>query len=216
MTRRRGVSLEQQSDLPSWHSRLVPVIAFIIGVVFGTGGLWQCAEYRLNKRNAELDQRAWVNVTKIKLEKPLTISEKPIVTLIITNSGKTPALNVRVGAHMYVSPNVMRDDKIVRTGPYSEIIIAPNSEHTGQVAMSDEVFAFFRLPQTFASVTKGDYSVYVDGKITYCDIFGKKHFVTFCSLVNGITMKDSSEPNALVGCEGGDSVDRVEQLCDKG
>jgi hypothetical protein len=104
-----------------------------------------------------LDQRAWVSIKDVKLDRPYSLSQTGSITIDIKNSGKTPALDVgviKVGFGYEENPPLKVVNKLYR------LTEGPNSEN-------DALFA--SVPQSDTSRT-----IYVRFVIQYWDVFQKR------------------------------------------
>jgi hypothetical protein len=143
----------------------------------------------LMRDNARLDQRAWVTVAGVtgfpEVGKPL------VVTVHITNTGKSPAKNVKVTP---IIESCAGD--IVPDFPSTVAKIA-NSEIQGQGSVPSTVL-LAPAAQTYASINLGKknlaegaltelrdmkYRIFVYGKIVYTDIFDCEHWTSFANFL---------------------------------
>jgi hypothetical protein len=123
------------------------------------------ALYQANVSNEQmrLSTQAWIGVSKIVL---MVGGPLPQIEVTYSNSGKTPATNVKV----------ILIAKPVFGVPDFKYIDRPSGQ--GGIGAGDDnrVFAWVELP------TPGDRrSLYVHGEIEYRDIFGRKHQTAFCA-----------------------------------
>lgn len=127
-----------------------------------------------------LDQRAWVGPTG---HTTLIISEgeKLAYSIIIQNSGKTPALKM----HTNISGN-----SVAKGTPFTFSYEPPNTIRSESVLQPNATS--FLAPEGKTSITQGninalksgDYILYFYGRIDYRDVFGEKiHITTFCQYV---------------------------------
>jgi hypothetical protein len=135
------------------------------------------------RESARLDQRAWVTTTTSQLAKPLVIGEKPLVTVSIINSGKTPALNVITGGDADISEelsDVNFNMPIIRIK--SKFVLGPGVTGKTTCEGLNPV-----VDQTEIDDLKNGQRLrlYVRGVITYDDVFGRSHQTTFCAWING-------------------------------
>lgn len=134
-----------------------------------------------------LDQRAWVSILSVQLDKPYSINNPGDVVVELANTGKTPALNAAItGGNFSFLPNFGLE-------PLKEIkrmVIAPNSN-------TDEMF----LPIPPMNATT---KIYVRFKIEYRDVFQKPtdepHSTTFCGYY------PSTKPPFFFNCDGGGTM----------
>jgi hypothetical protein len=125
------------------------------------------------------DQRAWVGPIRFVLQDMQ--APNPIkATATIVNSGKTPALHVKVRYIIHASDG--------------EIDIADYAKHPTETLVSGTPFSMF--PNTpielnadtgstdelgIRSVNNGRKFLYMFGEIEYGDIFGREHQTRFCA-----------------------------------
>lgn len=129
---------------------------------------------KLTRKALRLDQRAWVGplaVNKISI-KPGVENELEIV---ITNTGKTPALNME----SHVMLHFMPASKPMTFGylPPKERVVDTLYPH-GQITLMTSKF-ILTIPQ-MEYLKMSESILYTYGKITYKDIFGESHLTTFC------------------------------------
>lgn len=171
--------------LPDWMTILTGVLAFFAVLSF-LGLLWQIKESR---KALVADQRAWVNVY---------VGEKAgNFAVTLNNTGKTPALKVTYtagfrGGKRGVIPDLdlttnssspvsantspemverLKQEGYIKDRPLSGYIVAPNSS-------VDPSLWKVRFSQFMAM--PGSQVAYVEGRITYDDVFGGKHKTDFC------------------------------------
>jgi hypothetical protein len=127
-----------------------------------------------------LDQRAWVVVRSVG-PKPEVDKEWPLY-VEFTNTGKTPARNGRVVCmETVITPPKTEDDLVWKPEKMSgPTLIAPNSD---QFCHMNPIGG-----QANQKVNKADIEamsnraivIYVNGLVSYEDVFGKKHWLTYC------------------------------------
>ena len=142
----------------------------------------------LARENAHLDQRAWMAVSSISGAP--NVGEVFRVTIEIRNTGRTLAKKVRIvpivdpradGSAPDFAKKVEETAKSYEAGPYgivSEAVVPPNATSGSTLKASDGL-----LTQTALDGLKGEERVFVYGKITYEDIFGRPHWITFCNVL---------------------------------
>jgi hypothetical protein len=123
----------------------------------------------------EQDQRAWVAPTSVVLS---TLAEGQLISMIMTNTGKTPAFvtEVRVGAMVASGPLGTPRFWGVTTKP-SKVVLPPN----GTVSKYTKLDS---LPkETIDLIVSGKATLYYFGRITYRDVFRDTpaHTTTFCT-----------------------------------
>ncbi len=132
------------------------------------------------EQTMRLDQRAWIAVTAVNSKQPPQINEKLLYSVHFIDTGKTPATNVVIHPgdellNKNQQPNFSAEITPVRLG-----ILSPGSERTyenGPVPTT----------RTVSTMTKDDLAflrtktLSIHGKITYDDIFGCHHWITYCA-----------------------------------
>jgi len=135
------------------------------------------------------DQRAWVGVEK--LESPSKIEEikegSPVsVNLVWKNFGKSPALQTDVAAGMRIMGRTEEFEAVYdsESGPET-------AQETNMPAISGAIWpsVTYRSPrgslmftkQQATDIQRGEQRLYVYGKATYRDAFGRPHSTHFCS-----------------------------------
>jgi hypothetical protein len=136
-----------------------------------------------------LDQRAWVGPIDVDpapfLEGTehvyLKTGEKPRFSFEISNSGKTPALQLttRLATQVYKSSERFLPDFNKPTTPSTVAVLFPGAKLRVETSESHGVVA----PEHVSALTSGDFVFYVYGEILYDDVFGAHHKTTFCTFV---------------------------------
>lgn len=122
------------------------------------------------------DQRAWIGIKDIKMSHPLTKGTDIDFGINAVNTGKTPALDVRL-VKMSVGLQENQPDNTVT--PTDRSVIAPGN---------NEVFygsGKGPSPQLIAGLNAKKTRFYVWGKIDYRDIFNNWHTTLFCGYYPG-------------------------------
>jgi hypothetical protein len=142
---------------------------------------------KLIEKNERIDQRAWVTVRQAKVDNALTVGQAPVVTLSISNSGKTPALRTEVAWAVFErssTPDSWTEDAwlpAIIEPAISQIVVGPNGDITakkekiGAIVDTDEI----------KTIRDGDNYLYARGFITYYDIFKQPHRTEFCYRIHG-------------------------------
>lgn len=133
---------------------------------------------RLSIENANLDRRPWVAVKSISFVAEPIADHKNIISIMFSNSGKTPALNFTISdARIYTE--VIGEDpsqsptSIQRIPDTSSHIVPPGGE------VNIRTFIDFR-PQGLVRLKEGKIRVVIRAKTTYRAISGKSHRTDFC------------------------------------
>jgi hypothetical protein len=126
-----------------------------------------------------LEQRAWIGVLGVGNLK-VKVGESPQASVIVVNSGKTPAVYVK----QIISGNILpkgQSSFIYKSSP------AEKSQSVIQPGMNVRIdFPANEPPVTQTSaddIKYGRATFHIYGKITYQDVFGKEHYTTFCFIV---------------------------------
>jgi hypothetical protein len=130
-----------------------------------------------------LDQRAWVAV--IDVHGP---ELEPIVKF--TNTGRTPARNVIMYPNYLYNLVGIEPDFNTQGSPKRLGVLSPGTERTAQNKMTS-------IPDLDKR------TLYVFGRITYDDIFGKHHWVTYC-------LRLSDDRTQYQFCEEHNDTDSIE------
>lgn len=140
-----------------------------------------------NAENAfRADQRAWIGISAVNGEP--TANEIWKINIVYRNSGRTPARNLR--GHTVFDP-IKRGDEphfsyagkpgfkggmMTPSGDYSVTLIPTRDKSTGKpVKMTQPILD---------EMTAGAEKDFVHGEITYDDVFGCRHWMTFCYFWN--------------------------------
>jgi len=175
------------------HVKFVAEIVGVIVLIIYT--IYTAKMYRVNGKAADaatsaattaettmrLDQRAWVAVPSVNGTKP-ELNQKLVYAVHLVDTGKTPAVKVVVHPGDELLPMSRQPDLSLETEPLNLGVLSPGSERTyenGPVPNS-------RKPTT---LTKADLAnlktlrLWVHGKVTYEDVFGVHHWITYCAFL---------------------------------
>lgn len=150
-------------------------------------------ESRLNRQQSEraldatleqfrLDQRAWVGVAGFK-EPILEVHKHFIVSMRFTNTGKSPAINMRDQIVHRVLPKGINPDFRQLREQHNAGVLQPNGtfewedepttdQETGKSRPLDDI--------TYKIITSGDQVIWVYGVMHYDDVFGVHHWTNIC------------------------------------
>jgi hypothetical protein len=143
----------------------------------------------VSRRAMQLDQRAWINISMPG--KPMIQEQSPIMFSVrLLNTGKTIAKNVE--ANFAVSR--------LKKGDAPEFIYVPHSGHNFIRARTRTISPNFPMDfnvalmntakdagevildkATHEAFRNGEFTLLIHGKVTYDDIFGVHHWMTFCA-----------------------------------
>ena len=133
-------------------------------------------QVEIAKKQLHSDQRAWVTVNKANITHNIVAGSQVGFVIEITNTGKTPALDVSTAVNIHMRPQITQEilDGIVITNqPHSRAVIGPG----GSVTINQEVGIC--TPKQFEEFQSG-FVLFVYGSVFYEDIFKQKHITTFC------------------------------------
>lgn len=162
-------------------------------------------------RNAQrVDQRAWIGVSKVA--PPKSLSDPILMSVSFANSGKTPALAVKMMLHVLILPagnhdiiasHLDEEPKTRMDGPND--FIFPGVTDTIEGWPFDEHGRRTTLTaQQIAAIEAGTLTIYGHGRVEYQDIFGGAHWLTFCVYWDG-------EIHDYSACDRGNASDDVAQ-----
>ncbi len=158
----------------------------------------------LTEQTMRLDQRAWVAVTAVNSKQPPQIKQRFTYSVHFIDTGKTPASNVVIHAGDELldkgqQPNFSLDTP-VRLG-----VLSPGSERTFENGPVPTTRAVNTMTEADLAVLKVK-TLSIHGKITYDDIFGCHHWITYCSV-----LKDDWSGYAF--CSENNDTDPQEKTC---
>jgi len=130
---------------------------------------------RIANRNADdserffrLQNRPFITVSKLEQTTPLESGDSRI-SLSTHNSGRTPALKLRIFSGVFIGNKAIKLNSAHR----SEAVIASDKETTNTYTLS--------LNETDAKVVMSGSELVFKGTIQYTDIFKEWHSTTFCA-----------------------------------
>ena len=182
-TKNQKTEQKDQSDSRIYPVRIVsqpsnPTDPWIIGSVLISGIVALAAFVSLwtTRKQLRLDQRAWVGIDKprgtLRLAKPF------VVTIVLRNTGKTPARNLAI---VETSRSVKKEDKIsfahptISTEPTAALLMPGGLQRIRKsIVEGSEVTA-----DVITSITKEEYRYVFYGTLTYQDVFGKDHWLRY-------------------------------------
>jgi hypothetical protein len=134
---------------------------------------------RTADRTMRLDQRAWIAVTAVNGTKP-ELNKKFTYSVHFVDTGKTPASNVVIHPGDEMLPQGKLPNFSAGTEPAVRLgVLSPGSERTydnGPVPPTRKIQTMTK--EDLAALKAVTLSVH--GKITYDDIFGRHHWITYC------------------------------------
>jgi hypothetical protein len=195
-----------ETALAKWW---LDVLTFVAAVIVATIYYYQLKQMTIATQTAQnaveatqdqmrLDQRSWIGIKGVHGTKPT--SKVSMATFVdVTNTGHTPANNVIVyPSFMFALPgdtiSFKDTNDAMRLG-----LLSPGTERTITFNASENKIVGKQPPNFFLSR-----KVYAFGKITYSDIFGRCHWVTYCAHV-------SNDWNTYQFCE--EHNDTGDEIC---
>src|ERR1035438_24270 len=127
------------------------------------------------------DQRAWVGV--IEVASPPELRQGTVLnsTVTISNQGKTPAYNVIQRAGFRIIKNGDQFDperEVAASSPQTQGIIMPSGKRELSICTLGAIGS-----QRADELNSGEYRLFLFGKITYDDAFGRHHQTRFCMVM---------------------------------
>jgi hypothetical protein len=143
------------------------------------------------RQQMRVDERAWMNVG-VGLA-PLIDGQPIFMPVRLVDSGKTPAIKAKGTVIVNLLNTGTDPDFSFKAGHprynFDVGFIAPNQPQTIQWAVlpeylpvSDVLVQTLTTPAIRQGMSDGSMYIVVHGKITYTDIFGGRHWMTFCAL----------------------------------
>jgi hypothetical protein len=133
-----------------------------------------------------LGERAWIFPQEIHTESESKMYEvnKPLVVRItFHNTGRSPATNVRAVTTMgFAHSNGSIPKRIPKTWDYSKLgSVFLGTVQVGESPASGHYAVIPMVQQAdYDAIASDRLHVFIYGKLTYCDIFGKEHWTSFC------------------------------------
>jgi hypothetical protein len=135
---------------------------------------WQL---HINTKTVELDQRAWVTISSVYLDKLIAIDEAPKISMVLANSGKSPALDVQVSGRCgygIAPPPFSTGDPV--KGVSTPMVLGPNEKMTVRPRSEVPVLS----AEVVEQLRNSSIRLFIKGWISYRDIFNKPHRTAFC------------------------------------
>ncbi len=131
-----------------------------------------------------LEQRAWIAVSRIQtVPDPIEAGRPLVAQVILKNTGLTPARDVSCTAVIDPVPRGERPRFAYTDTPASVGTVFPSAEYTlslfATISRSTGKPAPL-TPELLATISNGDVQLFLHGRVTYRDIFGSKHWFTYC------------------------------------
>ena len=123
------------------------------------------------RRSLEIAERAWVGLKSMRLVKELTPGEKMTIEIVVENTGRTPAKQIRV------IRGIRPSNKRLTDKPHFRKSDRPGS--IGTMLTSGILRGYIStnvLPaETIEKIKKGGILIYVYQAVTYFDVFDRPH-----------------------------------------
>lgn len=152
---------------------------------------------RVEGQIADRDQRAWLTIGDCVLQKPLAVNEKPSVMIKMTNSGRTPALDVDITARVIVTDQIS-EDRLVRTPSGKDVsksVLGPSASATSSFTARELI-----KDQSEIYAIMAEHScLVVSGFVTYSDIFRRNHRTNFCCKITGSALESGVMSSCAIG-----------------
>lgn len=150
-----------------------------------------------SNRNFRSDERAWVGITFPNVDfQRESIGKVFEVPMVVTNTGKTPAQHINIKGVVSIVHDRIGNIDI----PPSDIthgfslvrieLLQPNQTikdwPLAALDTSGPTKPVITTKVIVDHIGNASYTVVIHGRITYEDIFGYKHWLTFCHNANGL------------------------------
>jgi hypothetical protein len=158
---------------------IIQVVLVIVTAIYCGASLTLLGEMKkqndLTRQNLVAIQRAWVSVKGGPSDPGELAPERRVVQLVVHNSGKTPAMNVRrqTVAQIIAGP-AATPPAVSFAGPATQGVIAEGQDLTARTGLGP----FSR--QDLDAVAAGKSTLYLHGRVDFDDIFGHAHWLTLC------------------------------------
>ena len=190
---------KEDTDQPTWrgwHRKPEQFFAGCIAaftLILTASAIYQACvmqrQLETMERTLTMEERAWVTIRQPMLQSPLTVGEIPGIYLRVQNSGRSPALKLRI-RHTFGILNKLPDGPMPEEpimGEESLSVIAP-----GEYMRSVGPLGSPLTEVDLARLKRAELSIFTYGTVTYFDIFDTKHRTTFCLILRDITKTDLS------------------------
>jgi hypothetical protein len=149
-------------------------------------------------RAIQIEQRAWIGVAQWELDREPEDGETITVRTTLINKGSSPAFSVVIKSRLSVLASPVSDDWEGVPGQNSASLFPDASGNGFNKTITIE-------PGTAAAYRSKRLKIWITGRISYEDAFGRPHWTTFCASHN-------PEQNLQLFdlCETGNDLDREE------
>ncbi len=135
---------------------------------------------KIIQESMRFDQRAWVGGLGVP-NLTFTVGEPIVIEADFNNSGKTPALHVRVDSELR---SMRLDETLSFTYPPRKGVPSLSTIQPGQHVSTRNRSEAPLTQAQLEGLKAGTYIIYLYGKFTYEDIFKRPHRTRFCLIVN--------------------------------
>lgn len=160
------------------------------------------------KETARIDQRAWITIKGAILQQPLKVNEAPVIRTVITNSGRTPALEVGVFSGVFlqetgqeISASLNHIERTVSAAATdgSRGVVTPNFDFQ---SIRDDAVPINAAQ--IEGIVAGSITLYIAGFVEYTDVFKEIHRTRFAFRISGQGQLDKRD---MVICNTGNTVE---------
>jgi len=172
-----------ETPTPLWKN-VLEIVAVVAGTFYAVLAYWQ---WHTMHRSLLVDQRAWISVVFLS-NFPLEGASIP-APIQLTNTGKTPAKDVEgdiVATVLKRGDEPLFDYSVGH--PHNRLhagAIFPNTPISTAVSLVryglQTAEPIVPTPELRQEIASGQSFIIFYGKITYADIFGVRHWTTFCT-----------------------------------
>jgi hypothetical protein len=135
-----------------------------------------------SKEIHQLSERAWIVLKSAALKHPIKVGEAPEISIIFTNTGRTPASNANFKTWVHIADSHTPADKLHRPdlpGRPSQGVIPPGMLFSQNIAPRITL-----TDQTMQRLTREEQQFYLYGLVEYHDIFDHSWMTAFCLTLN--------------------------------
>jgi hypothetical protein len=168
---------------------MLSILGFLVGILVL---IVYFLQWQAMKQSMQVDERAWLSIKEQNGVSPVQLDQVPQVTMILANTGKTPARDIRLNFYIEVVPengNPQFENRTIKHTSSFTGIIMPNSHDEIPVERyKPEVDPKTGYPvsapitaEEWKQLTEGQSWIAVHGVVFYNDIFHTPHWVKFCA-----------------------------------
>lgn len=185
-------AIYQQASTADRHTVEVGIAAISFGL-FQTIALF--LTFWIMRRTATKQLRAYCLVESARIEN-IVAGQTPVAVVTIRNSGQTPAAEFRQWANMGFDhfPQTIPPPMDEREDELPSHPLAPGREISAHPSLGRALSAM-----EVAGLQAGAVALYVIGRATYIDSFGKEQFTEYCLFAGGPIGIDKGQMSAYPG-----------------